>query len=132
MSNIAKGPMKDGRPVNLDISTMCLPITAWSSISHRISGVLIIPMLSFFLWALQVSLESEASFEALKIYLQAPIIKSGIWLMLTVYTYHLLAGVKHLIMDLGFGESFEAGVIGAKILFSCTGVCFGLIGFWLW
>ena len=124
--------MKDGRPVNLDISTMKLPITAWASISHRLSGILTIPIFALFLWALQLSLESKESFQILQDNLRAPLIKVVILLVLTVYTYHLLAGIKHLIMDLGYGETFEGGVIGAKLLFACTGISFILISWWLW
>ena len=124
--------MKDRRPVNLDISTMKLPITAWASISHRLSGILTIPIFALFLWALQLSLESKESFQILQENFSAPLVKVAILLVLTVYTYHLLAGIKHLIMDLGYGETFEGGVIGAKLLFACTGISFILIGWWLW
>ena len=110
--------MKDGRPVNLDISTMKLPITAWASISHRVSGILTIPIFALFLWVLQLSLESKESFQILQENFSAPLAKVFIILVLTVYSYHLLAGIKHLIMDLGYGETFEGGVIGAKLLLS--------------
>lgn len=124
--------MKDGRPVNLDISTMKLPITAWASISHRVSGILTIPIFALFLWALQLSLESKESFQILQENFSAPLAKVFIILVLTIYSYHLLAGIKHLIMDLGYGETFEGGVIGAKLLFACTGISFILISWWLW
>ena len=124
--------MKDGRPVNLDISTMKLPITAWASISHRVSGIMTIPIFALFLWALQLSLESKESFQILQENFSAPLAKVFIILVLTIYSYHLLAGIKHLIMDLGYGETFEGGVIGAKLLFACTGISFILISWWLW
>ena len=124
--------MKDERPINLDISTMRLPITAWASISHRISGILSIPIFALFLWTLQLSLESKDSFQALQENFSAPLGKVLILLVLTVFVYHVLAGIKHLIMDLGYGETFEGGVIGAKVLFASTGLFFILIGWWLW
>ena len=124
--------MKDERPINLDISTMSLPITAWASISHRISGILSIPIFALFLWTLQLSLESKDSFQALQENFSPPLAKVLILLVLTVFVYHVLAGIKHLIMDLGYGETFEGGVIGAKVLFASTGLFFILIGWWLW
>ena len=33
-------------------------------------------------------------------------------------TYHALAGIKHLIMDAGVGETMRGGVIGARIVFA--------------
>ena len=124
--------MKDERPINLDISTMSLPITAWASISHRISGILSIPIFALFLWTLQLSLESKDSFQTLRENFNAPLAKVLILFILTVFLYHVLAGIKHLIMDLGYGETFEGGVIGAKVLFASTGLFFILIGWWLW
>ena len=124
--------MKDERPINLDISTIKLPITAWASISHRISGILSIPIFALFLWTLQLSLESKDSFQALQENFSPPLAKVLILLVLTVFVYHVLAGIKHLIMDLGYGETFEGGVIGAKVLFASTGLSFILIGWWLW
>ena len=124
--------MKDERPINLDISTIKLPITAWASISHRIAGILSIPIFALFLWTLQLSLESKDSFQALQENFSAPLAKVLILFVLTVFVYHVLAGIKHLIMDLGYGETFEGGVIGAKVLFASTGLSFILIGWWLW
>ena len=124
--------MKDERPINLDISTIKLPITAWASISHRVSGILSIPIFALFLWTLQLSLESKDSFHTLQENFSAPLAKVLILSVLTVFVYHVLAGIKHLIMDLGYGETFEGGVIGAKILFASTGLSFILIGWWLW
>ena len=124
--------MEDDRPVNLDISSMRLPITAWASISHRVTGVLIVPIFGLFLWMLQASLAGMSSFEELQENLSKPLAKFVLWSILTVYAYHLLAGIKHLLMDFGYGESFEGGVIGVKLLLVATILCSVLIGFWLW
>ena len=124
--------MKDERPINLDISTIKLPITAWASISHRVSGILSIPIFALFLWTLQLSLESKDSFQTLRENFSAPLAKVFILFILTVFVYHVLAGIKHLIMDLGYGETFEGGVIGAKVIFASTGLFFILIVWWLW
>ncbi|MCB1849076.1 MAG: succinate dehydrogenase, cytochrome b556 subunit, partial [Halieaceae bacterium] len=50
--------MKDKRPVNLDIGTMRLPITAWASIAHRASGVFLFAGMAVLIWALDASLAS--------------------------------------------------------------------------
>ncbi|HBQ40476.1 MAG TPA: succinate dehydrogenase, cytochrome b556 subunit, partial [Halieaceae bacterium] len=50
--------MKDKRPVNLDIGSMRLPITAWASITHRASGVFLFFAMVFLVWALDMSLRS--------------------------------------------------------------------------
>ncbi|HBO11268.1 MAG TPA: succinate dehydrogenase, cytochrome b556 subunit [Halieaceae bacterium] len=60
-----KSTVKDNRPVNLDIGTMRLPITAWASISHRISGVVLFVASIGMLWALDTSLSSAEGFTRL-------------------------------------------------------------------
>ena len=46
--------------------------------------------------------------------------------------YHSVAGVKHLIMDLGVGETMEGGTLGAKIVLGVSIVLILLAGVWIW
>jgi succinate dehydrogenase / fumarate reductase cytochrome b subunit len=50
----------------------------------------------------------------------SPIGKFITWGLVSALAYHLVAGTKHLMMDLGIGETLEGGQRGAKlvILFS--------------
>ena len=70
------------------------------------------------LWALDRSLASEESFNALSGVLSSALAKVAIWAIATVLTYHALAGIKHLIMDAGVGETMRGGVIGARTVFA--------------
>ena len=123
---------KDQRPINLDISTMKLPITAYASISHRVSGVLLFASSILMVWALDMSLESEESFDQLAVLLSGSLVKVILWAVLVVLTYHALAGIRHLIMDMGFGEDFEGGALGARILFSVAALAAVIWGVVLW
>ena len=49
---------KDTRPVNLDLGTIQLPVTAYASITHRVTGVLMFFASFLLLWALDRSLAS--------------------------------------------------------------------------
>lgn len=109
---------KDPRPVNLDIGTIDLPVTAYASITHRVTGVLMFFASFLMLWALDMSLTSEASFNALAAMLASPLAGFILWAIASVLTYHALAGIKHLIMDAGVGETMRGGVIGARIVFA--------------
>ena len=42
-------------------------------------------------------------------------VKLVVWLLLTGLLYHLIAGVKHLLMDWGLGESREGALRGAQV-----------------
>ena len=123
---------KDQRPINLDISTMKLPITAYASIPHRVSGVLLFASSILMVWALDASLESEESFDQLAVLLSGSLVKVILWAVLVVLTYHALAGIRHLIMDMGFGEDFEGGALGARILFSVAALAAVIWGVVLW
>ncbi len=109
---------KDPRPVNLDIGTINLPITAYASITHRVTGVLMFFASFLMLWALDMSLASEASFNDVAAILGSPFARFVAWGIASVLSYHALAGIKHLIMDVGVGETMQGGVIGARIVFA--------------
>ena len=124
--------MKDKRPVNLDIGTMRLPLTAWTSITHRATGVFIFAGMAVLLWALDASLKSAESFASLQECLASPLVKLVIWAIVAGLIYHSVAGVKHLVMDIGIGESFEAGTLGARIVVIVSAVLILLAGVWIW
>ena len=124
--------MNDKRPVNLDIGTMRLPITAWTSITHRASGVFLFVGMAVLLYILDASLKSPESFATLKECLTSPIAKVVLWAVVAGLIYHSLAGVKHLIMDFGIGESMQGGVLGARLVIGLSIVLIVLAGFWIW
>ena len=107
--------VKDTRPVNLDLTTVKFPLPAITSILHRISGVGLFLGIGVVLYFLQLSLESEAGFERVLELLRATPVKLTIWLILAGLLYHLIAGVKHLLMDWGLGESREGALRGAQV-----------------
>ena len=123
---------KDGRPVNLDIGTMKLPITAWASISHRISGVILFFASILMVWALDMSLESEASFRELGAILSSPLARVITWAIAMAMSYHTLAGIKHLIADMGYGEELDEGILMSRVVFSLTAVAAVVWGVILW
>lgn len=124
--------MNDKRPVNLDLSTIKFPVTAIASITHRITGVAIFLALPILLWMLDRSLASPESFADLKELMTSPLVKLVVWAILAVLLYHLVAGIRHLIMDAGVGETLEGGQRGAKLVFIISVVLILLVGGWIW
>ena len=107
--------VKDIRPVNLDLTTVKFPLPAITSILHRISGVGLFFGIGVVLYFLQLSLESEAGFERVLELFRATPVKLTILLILAGLLYHLIAGIKHLLMDWGLGESREGALRGAQV-----------------
>ncbi len=95
---------------------MKLPITAWASISHRITGVILFIASPLLVWALDQSLQSQASFDQLLVLLASPVAKIIVWGVAVALSYHTLAGLKHLIADLGYGEEMDQGVMMARLV----------------
>ena len=124
--------MNSQRPVNLDLRTIKLPVTAYTSILHRISGVILFLGIAVLLFALDKSLASEKGFEQVKACLASPLAKLVIWGLLSALLYHLVAGVRHLIMDLGIGETLEGGKLGSKIVLVVSALLIVLAGVWVW
>ncbi len=120
------------RPVNLNLMTIRFPIPAIASILHRISGLLLFICIPFLLWALQTSLESAGSYQDLITYLSSPFSKFIIWVLFTSFIYHFFAGIRHLIQDIGFGESLKAGRSSAYLILILTSFIAILMGIWLW
>jgi succinate dehydrogenase / fumarate reductase cytochrome b subunit len=84
-----------------------LPVGGYVSILHRISGMLMFVLLPFVIWMLDASLSSEFSFAKFK---SAFTVGCGFipgWFITLValaiiwaYLHHLMAGLRHLFMDM--------------------------------
>ena len=84
------------------------------------------------LYALDLSLASEEGFEQVAACLASPLAKLVIWGLLSALLYHLVAGIRHLIMDMGIGETLEGGKLGSKIVIAVSAVLIVLAGVWVW
>ena len=124
--------MNSNRPTNLDLTTIELPLPAKASILHRISGIILFVAVAFMLCALGASLESAESFAELKAGFDNGLVKFIAWGIVSALGYHLVAGVKHLLMDMGIGETKEGGRTGAMITLVAGLIVIVLAGVWVW
>lgn len=104
------------RPVNLDITTVRMPFAAVLSILHRITGIIIFFGTPLMLWLLQQSLQSPAGFEQVETLLAGGFYRLAFFGLIWAFAYHIMAGIKHLIMDLGHAETLEGARIAAAFL----------------
>jgi succinate dehydrogenase / fumarate reductase cytochrome b subunit len=124
--------MNKQRFINFNLFTIQYPLTAVVSILHRISGVFVFLFIPVLLWLLDVSLSSASEFEHIRSVLMNPIIKILLWLILVALWYHLMAGLRHLLMDIGIGEDLQGGRFSAKIIIVIIIALAVLIRVWLW
>ena len=55
-----------------------------------------------------------------------------LWAIVAGLLYHLIAGIKHLVMDMGIGETLEGGVNGARLVVIVSAIAIVAAGFWIW
>jgi succinate dehydrogenase / fumarate reductase, cytochrome b subunit len=119
------------RPKNLNLFTIHFPIPAIVSILHRITGVGLFLLIPFTLWLLSFSLTNQG-FIALQSWSGLFWIKIIFWLALVPFFFHLVAGIRHLLMDIHIGDTLQLGRIVAWTVFVATFVLILLAGIWLW
>ena len=124
--------MDSRRPVNLEISTIHFPLPAIMSILHRISGIIAFVGMGFLLYGLDQSLSGPAGFIAMADLMTHPLAKLVLWGVLSALAYHLVAGIRHLIMDMGVGETLEGGRLGARMTLGASLLMIVLLGVWIW
>jgi succinate dehydrogenase / fumarate reductase cytochrome b subunit len=109
------------RPTFINLFLIKLPITAISSISHRLSGIvnffIAIPtFVLFFLTDYLVDENMKWSEEKFNFEVQILISAS-----LLAITYHIFAGLRHLITDFSnHGHEFHEAKLSAVVAFALT------------
>ena len=99
-----------------DLPTYRLPAAGIVSILHRISGAVMFLLLPLIVWLFDTSVSSEISFAKFKAAFNVGIgiapgwfVKLLVLAILWAYLHHLIAGVRHLYMDVQHAVSKEFG-----------------------
>ena len=125
---------QNSRPINVgigDLVSFKWPITAITSITHRVAGVVLFIGVAFMLYALDLSLSSEQEFISLKEMMVSPLGKMITWGLLSALGYHFVAGIKHLLMDMGVGETLEGAQFAAKTTLFFSASLIALAAIWV-
>ena len=97
-------PVDRPRPVYLNLFAIRLPLPGFVSFLHRATGALLfaagIPLL---LWGVQQALASPDGWGAMRAALGHPFAKLVLLVLAWAYFHHLLAGFRHLLLDLHVG-----------------------------
>jgi succinate dehydrogenase / fumarate reductase cytochrome b subunit len=81
-----------------------MPVGAIASIMHRVTGLVLAITIPFWSYALDLSLASAQSYEHLTRMASTGLIKVALIAFIWALSHHLLAGVRHLLMDIGVGS----------------------------
>ena len=124
--------MKKQRPVNLDLTTIKLPSAGKACILHRVTGVAMFFAMLFVIWAWATSLHSEEGFNQVVQLMQGFFGKFIAIGTLSALTYHILGGLRHVVMDMGYWEELESGNTSANVTIGLWIVLTIVIGVVLW
>jgi succinate dehydrogenase / fumarate reductase cytochrome b subunit len=128
MSEAGKKARPEFRNINglKDLPQYRWPLAGIVSGMHRISGALLVVLLSFALYLLEKSLTSEISFEHLKGIASNWFVKLLILALCWGYLQHFCSGIRHLLMDLHIGvdkdSARKSSVAVVAVSFSLTGL----------
>lgn len=120
------------RPVNLDLGSMTFPPMAIASILHRLSGIVLFLLLPIMMLFFSQSLCSETSFDRLIVTLHNPFYKLLLWAFSTALMYHIIAGIRHIIMDFGVGEQLTVARRSAVCVIVIAIIVTIALGVWIW
>lgn len=120
------------RPVFFNLLLLRLPVGAVASIAHRVSGALLALALPGLLYVLMRSLRSEADFQALAGWFGHDGVRLALVLLVWALVHHGLAGVRHLGLDLGWGEGRRAARVTAMLALALGGLAAAWAAWRLW
>jgi len=103
-----------------------------ASISHRISGVLLILFVPFYLWLLHGMTGSPDEFHQSIQFLHSALGKISLWLVSVAVVYHVCNGIRFLCLDAGWGESRHIMRSSARMVLMIACLAAVIFGVLLW
>jgi succinate dehydrogenase / fumarate reductase cytochrome b subunit len=111
-------------PVFLNLLQIRMPVTAITSVLHRVSGVILILSLPFVIYLLGLSLQDANGFARVQEILGNGLVKLCLLAIIWSLVHHFLAGIRFLLTDLDLG--LEKG-IARKTAWLVNICAFGLL-----
>lgn len=121
------------RPVNLNLFAFRFPLAALASITHRVTGVLLLAGVGLLIYLADTALSSAEGFADAR-----ALINGGgfatflLWATLVALVYHLLAGIKHILLDFHIGDTVPVAFGASIAVIVLTVIDAVLLGVWLW
>ena len=108
--------MEDKKPLSPHIQIYRWHISSLVSITHRITGIINIILITIIcIWA-SLLLLGESNYEAIRYFLNSLIGKFFILGLTWSFSFQVLSEVRHLIMDLGYGFELRTSKITGLIV----------------
>lgn len=96
------------RPVFFNPARIQLPVGAVTSITHRITGVLLALSIPFCIYLLDLSLQGPSGYGRVSAMLEYLPVKGAVIVATWALAHHLFAGIRHLLSDIDIGSQLPA------------------------
>ena len=123
---------KRQRPVFFDLGRIQMPVGALTSITHRVTGILLALGVPFGIHLLDLSLQGPQSYARVRGLFDNVALRIAAILFVWMLAHHLLAGIRHLLSDIDIGSQLPAARRSAWIVnFGGAAVALFAAGAWL-
>jgi len=111
---------KQQPPLSPRLSIYRWRLTMFASIAHRASGIFLVLMIPFAFWLLLSMAHGSITYMYGLTWLQSATGTLVLWLTCVAIFYHLMNGIRFLLLDIGKTDSREAMKLSAKIVVFST------------
>ena len=122
--------MKKEQAVFLNLFQIKLPLAGFISLIHRISGLMLIFAIPFAFYCLQLSLQGQSGYQSAIVLLDYPVSRFLEIILFALLVFHLLAGLRFLLIDLEMGLSRQAARFSSQLVLASTFVSTILFSLW--
>tara|TARA_Y100001970_G_scaffold224294_1_gene276423 strand:- start:1087 stop:1461 length:375 start_codon:yes stop_codon:yes gene_type:complete len=108
--------MENNNPLSPHIQIYSWHISSLVSISHRITGIINICVITLICFWVAYLLLGESNYEIIELFLQSFFGKFLVIGIIWSFSFQILAEIRHLIMDLGFGFELKSSKISGLLV----------------
>lgn len=117
---------RQGRPRFFNLAQLQMPVGSVTSIAHRISGVLLALAVPFYLYMLDLSLQSARGYDIAAAVLGGWPANGFVIVTTWALAHHVLAGIRHLLSDVDIGSQLQGARRSAWAV-NCAAVAIALL-----
>ena len=119
------------RPKYLDLFRIKLPLTGIVSIAHRISGVVLLLSIPFWLYLLELSLAGPEGFAEAVAWTDGFFVSLLAIIVMWALVHHFYAGIRFLLLDIDIGTGKVAALKFAKLVFVAEAITMIFVLGWI-
>lgn len=107
---------KKRRPVFFNLAQIQMPVGALTSITHRVTGIVLAFGIPFGVYLLDLSLQGPQGYAQVIAWFDKFAFRAAAIVLVWALAHHLLAGIRHLLSDIDIGSELQAARCSAWIV----------------